>query len=448
MRKTMRKMLCMMLAAIMLLSICGVAAFAAGEEKSCAPQYKYYTVLGDSIASAYGTRNYDAKLLPGQDICDGNRVDGSYADIVANAVNADVLDMRSHSGWRTYELLKEIGCENLAAVDTMYGAYYNSSFFRRALNYISAEQLAGEGDRIISAIKKADLITLNIGTNDIFSYALTVTANKFSGLFEDSNILEFENMQGIGDLIVAFNTLLCLANKQQYKGILVEFVSAIENGFAMYKKNMPVLIDAIKNINSDAELVIVGMSNPTNITFDLPGDIAIDPYLLSDSLITRANTFTKKLCNEKCCMFVDVIGTDYYGIGALDMEKLLAGDEAVKYSAIKIVHPNEAGHAFMAQQIISALNSGIKPEVTARYSTYIKRNTLNWNPINGAVRYNVYRALSPNGNYRYIGSSTSDIYYDYATLTGVTYYYKVCAVMNSNGGLCTPFSDYVALRAK
>ncbi len=448
MKSKTRRTLCTLLAVIMLVGVCGITAFADDAEASV-NQYKYYTVLGDSIASAYGTEGYDAALLPGQDICDGNFVPESYAAIVGDAIGAETIDMRSHSGWRTYELLNEIGCGDLAAVDTMYGDYYKSSFFRRALNYISDAELAGEGGRIINAVNNADFITLNIGTNDLFSYALTVTANKVSDVFEDSGILDIENIQGIEDLLVAFNNLLSIASAEQYKGILLEFVSAVENGFAMYKQNMPILLDKIKELNPDAKLVVIGMSNPVNITLDLSKDIGIDPYMMSDLLMTRANTFTKNLCNEKGCLFVDMTGTEYYGIGVLDTDKLLAGDESVKYSAIKIVHPNKAGHAFMAQQILTALKGeAAQINVTARYSTYIKRNTLNWNTVDGANRYYVYRSSSPNGNYYFLGSTDKDVFYDYATLFGHTYYYKVCAFMNPCGSIRTPFSEPVALRAR
>lgn len=448
MKSRLRRTLCTLLALIMLVGVCGISAFADDtQEPVC--QYKYYTVLGDSIASAYGTDGYDAALKPGQDICDGNYVPESYAAIVGEAIGAETIDMRSHSGWRTFELLNEIGYGDLAAVDTMYGSYYNSSFFRRALNYISDADLAGESERIINAITSADFITLNIGTNDLFSYAIAVTANKCSEVFENSGILNIEDMQGIEDLVAAFNRLLSIASKEQYKGIITEFVSAIENGFAIYKKNMPVLIDKIQKMNPEAKLVVIGMSNPANITIDLADGIGIDPYMLSDLLMTRANTFTKGLCREKGCMFVDMTGTEYYGIGVLDTDKLLAGDESVKYSAIKIVHPNKAGHAFMAQQILTALKSETAQlNVTGRYSTYIKRNTLNWNKIDGANRYCIYRSCSHNGNYYFIGSTDKDVFYDYATMFGHTYYYKVCAFMNPCGSIRTPFSEAVALRAR
>lgn len=438
-----KRALSLLLTLIMLVSVCAISAFA---EENDTMQYEYYTVLGDSIASAYGTPAYHARLADGVAIQDGYYTPGSYAAIVGEAVGAKCVDMRSHSGWRTYDLLAEIGCADRAAKDTIYAQYYKNEFFRRALNFLSAADLAGESERIISGIKNADLITLNIGTNDIYSYALAVTANKFSDIFEGSGIL---NIKGLDGLVSAFNELLRRANEQQMKGIVAEYVTATENGLAMYKKNLPVLIDAIREINKDADLVVVGMSNPTNFSLDVSKNISIDPYTISDLLMTRANMFTKNLCKQKDCLFVDVEGTKYNGLAVLDVDKLLALDEDVKYSAVKVVHPNEAGHKFMASQILTAMKSRtVVPAVAGRYSSIIKRNTLNWNPIDGATRYLVYRSVSPSCNYKYIGTSTKDIFYDYATVRGVTYYYKVCAVMNNSGSIRSPFSNPVALKAK
>ena len=445
MKNYLKRTVCALLAVIMLVSVCGISAFADSAEDSDVMHYSYYTVLGDSIASAYGTDAYFANAGSTTTVKDGSLIPGSYAAIVADAIGAETVNMRSHSGWRTTEFLREINYPGFVYDNDAYSKYYHSNFFRRALNFVPESALNGEGARIIDAIKKADFITLNIGTNDIFSYALTVTADKFSYIFEHSGILD---IKGYEDLEVAFNELLRLADENEMKGILTEFVIAIETGLAMYKENFPKVIDGIRSLNPDAQLMVIGISNPINIVIDLAEDTGIDLYTITDLLVDRANYFTATCSCADEFLFVDVAGTEPFGIGVLDTDLLFAFDENVKYSAVKMVHPNDKGHEFIAQQILSVLESEtIQPVVSARYSSYIKRSTLNWQPVDGAVKYYVYRSTSADGYYRFMGASYSDVFYDNLTLPGVTYYYKVCAVMNTRGTICTPCSEPVALRA-
>ena len=72
------------------------------------------------------------------------------------------------------------------------------------------------------------------------------------------------------------------------------------------------------------------------------------------------------------------------------------------------------------------------------------RPTLKWNAVNGAAKYEVYRARSQNGNYSKYSTQTSTGYTNSTYLTsGSTYYYKVRA-LDANG-TAGPWSDVVAV---
>lgn len=437
-----KRIISLLLALVMLVGILGVSAFADHDVN----QYEVYTVLGDSIPSGYGTDAYYAMLPEGVHVRDGNLVSGTYDDIVAKAVGAQTVNVCSHCGWRTTEFLYEIGYPGYTEPTNAYSPYYSSSFFRKALDFLPASELDGEGERIRSSIETADLITVNFGTNDIYSFALTTAVTKFSILYDKSGVLD---IHGLGDLMEVFGNLLANANEMEYRSIIAEFVSAMETGFATFRSNWPLVIDAIRQLNPDADIVAVGVTSPVTIALDLFDKIHLDPYTLNDLLIDRVNYFLRTCDCADEYTFVDVVGTEFYGVGALDTELLLAGDEDVKFSAIKMVHPTEAGHVFMADRILLAMHSStVVPEASARYSSIIKRNTINWKPVDGAVKYYVYRSLSANGPYVFIGVSDKDIYYDYLTVFGVTYYYKVCAVMNREGTVRTPYSEPVSIKAR
>ena len=54
--------------------------------------------------------------------------------------------------------------------------------------------------------------------------------------------------------------------------------------------------------------------------------------------------------------------------------------------------------------------------------------TFSWNPVSGAVRYNIYRSTSKNGTYHYLDSTTATSYTDRTAISGQQYYYQVKAV--------------------
>lgn len=55
---------------------------------------------------------------------------------------------------------------------------------------------------------------------------------------------------------------------------------------------------------------------------------------------------------------------------------------------------------------------------------------LQWNPVNDAQTYNIYRSNLQNGTYQFIGSTYTSTYADYSVEQGKTYYYKVRAQKN------------------
>lgn len=67
------------------------------------------------------------------------------------------------------------------------------------------------------------------------------------------------------------------------------------------------------------------------------------------------------------------------------------------------------------------------PEVTVKPTkavSYTSRK-VDWDPVRGAVRYDVYRATSKDGKYTYIGSTKNSEYIDKTAETGKSYFYKV-----------------------
>ena len=69
-----------------------------------------------------------------------------------------------------------------------------------------------------------------------------------------------------------------------------------------------------------------------------------------------------------------------------------------------------------------------RPAVKPDYLASTGKPYLKWSAVTGASKYEVYRAGSQNGTYKYIGSTTKTNYTDTTASAGYAYYYKVKAV--------------------
>ena len=77
---------------------------------------------------------------------------------------------------------------------------------------------------------------------------------------------------------------------------------------------------------------------------------------------------------------------------------------------------------------ISAISHCAKPTVTPDYLTSTGKPYIKWKAVNGAVKYQVYRAATSGGTYKLLGTTTKTNYTDSTASAGYTYFYKVKAV--------------------
>lgn len=355
MKKTMKKALCLALALLMFVSVMGVGAFADKSVK----QYKTYVCLGDSVASGYGLPSYEATVDPYKGSFLNEEVvwDGSYCQIVGDAVGARCVESRAHSGWRACDYLKMMGYTDLVCNDP-YVSEYGENFFIQAIGWLGSDNpnIKGSGERAKASIKKADLITLNLGCNDLFSYAQAVTMYTVSNRLGWGSIYQIpKTADGIAH---TFTSLLKTLSEGDVKELVSTYIGALMAGARMYEDQMPKLVKVIKDLNPDVTLVLVGMANPVcvNLPFDIEKELGIELYSHFDYYCERENGFLQNLAAETGSIYADVDGTDIYGIKYLDIGGALTGDMlGVEVSGVKMVHPTPDGHAYMAAKILQAL---------------------------------------------------------------------------------------------
>ena len=141
-----RRSIAVVLTLVMVFGILAIGASAASMDN--VQHYGTYTCLGDSVAEGFGPDNQDYVGL--------KRVDFAYHALVADAVTADTFYPMARPGGSTSEVLYFVD-KTIA---------YDASFFRIPIAEEDAEALRV---RIQDAIAESDLITLNVGSNDLFT---------------------------------------------------------------------------------------------------------------------------------------------------------------------------------------------------------------------------------------------------------------------------------------
>lgn len=430
--KSIKRALSLILAFTLVFALC-VPAFADADNGM--PQYKYYTVLGDSNASGYGLDAYFENAGSRESVLDCCRIDGAYPDIFADAIKAETVDVRAHSGWRTNEFLMMLNPSLNIEISNTY---------KLALGFIGESVLDGETDRINTAVRNANIISLNFGSNDIYTYGFNLTTAMHDDLGDGLKVPE--------NAAETFQMLCLLAQKAgQLDDVIRDFKKNLDNTCQLYKDHMKMVIDEIRKVNDSAKIMVLGVFCPVSFDIRVNHKVVFDIKTSTDKRMKDVNNYLKSLCaKNEGCTFVDISKTECYGLPALDFEKLIKFDENVKYSAVKMLHPCEAAHKYIAQQMINTLKADSKApnQPIASFSKLLQRTTLKWDRVPGAVSYRIYRAKSYNGDFKYVGSSLNTSFYDITSGRSVDYYYKVCAVMNLSGSVLSAMSKPASVRIK
>ena len=267
MKKT-RKLLAILLTLALVLSFTSVFAFAAKKPKTYS---KYdinkdgkvvYTVLGDSIAAGYSLPGFveDSKWKASWPV-----VDGSYPQYVGQAIGANKIYQDAHIGLRSTDL-RYLLCEDYPGDIAVGWRVPTTDNYRT----VDPAGLAEVRKQYYNHIKKADVITLGIGIND-----LTIPG----GILDN---VQGENL----NLLLAFwGDMLNNAYKLADNAAYMAQVSTLLIGFyRQYVTNFNAIIQKIKEINPNAKLLVIGYYNAAQDAFikgALPVDIGalVTPFI-------------------------------------------------------------------------------------------------------------------------------------------------------------------------
>ena len=91
-----------------------------------------------------------------------------------------------------------------------------------------------------------------------------------------------------------------------------------------------------------------------------------------------------------------------------------------------------------------------RPKITAVTLNGYGKPIITWNEVDGATKYEIYRATSLNGTYVQIKTDekiTATAVVDSSASAGVTYYYKVRALC-SNSAAASAYSEILYIKSK
>ncbi|HPZ00782.1 MAG TPA: SGNH/GDSL hydrolase family protein, partial [Clostridiales bacterium] len=299
MKKVGKRVITTVLALTLLMSVLAVATSAA--TSGTVKHYSVYVNLGDSIASGYGLPN---------DQTPKTIVPNSYGARLAYAVQADYYYAYAQRGFRTTEIRM--------LLDNNYNgdAITDSEEMKSATaGYTTSASLKKQRAGYQNAVKKADLITLDVGFNDIWIP------------------LEHFVNQVTGNTLMAAVTLPVLT------------AQTVWEWSAQFMINYAKIIDQITALNPDCTIILVGSYNPCD-TWSLNGS-GVGYGKLIGPVYDAMNVYKKLIASTHAnCTYVDVSGVD---VGTKQLDLSQGGFEP---------HPTQKGHQYMANQILAALPTG------------------------------------------------------------------------------------------
>lgn len=430
----MKKTLSIVLCVVMLFALT-VPAFAASGKNYY--DYENYMCVGDSIAAGCGLArdgkptNFDQNAEDYTKVYSNDYIylgydfaaaPNAYHSLVANELGANLLQC-ARSGLRAVELRYMLdGTYNDYDKDCIWGNTYfdtdGNGFTTADLDALNAYV------KYSDKIKQADLISINVGSNDVFSFALNVVLRELTKDTSNPALNAIkEYLEKTGNIGAAFGKLI---DAYQSMGKIADLTSALtttmNKAYMQFTVNYAAVIERIYEINPDITIVGVGVYNPFD-GFRLSADSNLDLSGIASPVVAAINAHiaSYKLKYSNFC-YADVVGTQTYPMSYDD-------HYFWEYFSLK-VHPDIEGYQFMTKQILDALPTAplAAPAVAAGNDAATGKITLSWAAVKGAASYDVYRSLTKYGPFVKMTSTDGASCTDTSAKVGYTYYYKVRAV--------------------
>lgn len=342
MRNLLKTIASICLSVVMISSFFSLSSLAAGEKKNSNIPYKYYTYLGDSISWGYGINpDYDQ----GDPYNVGARVPGAFTDLVGKKlekINHATVFPAASSGARfcDYRILLERGMgvkDPYNVADDWYG-------MRKPFR---TERLRNMGPEICEGLSKSDLVTIQLGINDIAG--ALINAAYSTGIVD---IDKLESLSGLDDVFqyLAF----AIGNFKNDPNVIGNLTRTFNKEILNLQQNAnEVVKDVVKVTPDNTDILVVGYHKAVQGIRVIPGsDYSLLFSIIDDGLETFnmfLATITMKYKNVYYVSAPDASVVYPEGTSLVDIIK-------TDFSFFrKGVHPDAKGHQYIAKQVLKKL---------------------------------------------------------------------------------------------
>lgn len=362
-----KKTICLLLVLTMMAGL-GIGAFAA-KAKEKVYDYDKYMCIGDSIAAGCGLTKSGEETVFDQNAENfayvyseqymnlGHNyavVPKAYHSLVAKTIDAELLQC-ARSGMRAVELrywLEGVfnDFDKTCSWDNTYFDIDGNGFTLADLDAIN------KSVKYTQRIKEADLISINLGSNDVFSVTFGAVLGKLLTENSDPALDKVrEYLESTGDIGGAFVKLVDVYQTiGKIADLVKSLVESLNKTYIQYATNYNAVMKKIYKLNPDVTVVNVGVFNPLRyVRFSSTSDV--DVSFIAEGIVAEMNALLKSYeLKYDNCYYAAVPNTETYF-------QCYEDPLFWQYFTLK-VHPTIAGHEYMAKQIVSVLPSHEKTD--------------------------------------------------------------------------------------
>lgn len=331
-----------------------------------------YVSFGDSIASGLGLPDYyEADGSPRHNV----RIEGSFPALFADSIGASNPAYLANPGFRPNELA-------MVLCDDYYGDFITYSVMASMAQLDAAELPAWIAENrpvYQNAVKNADVITINLGSNNVMmrmmvalfkiAWGMDMEA-MFTGMDSEPTGLAanecwkkmkslLESADSEDDLMT--NVLALLDTVEQTTGAVDTILSAVNTAVQEFQTYFSKCIDRIYELNEDATIIVVGLYNPLRDSKLFSGG-SLSVGKIVDPVIRSMNSYMEfgdSHASDENYIYVDAWNAEI--IKTINLDEIDVNDPSFFTKISSYIHPNENGHKYMAEQILDAYNEQTLP---------------------------------------------------------------------------------------
>ncbi len=434
-----KRILSVLLSLAMVLSLVAslsVTSFA----ENATPQFKGYTIIGDSITAGMGTTKtdgWDAKL-PHSGVIDYEvlqgivnvpegiygvdeieairkmsggvtyRIHGAYPDLVGNAVGIKQKNDKKSS----YKKLEKQGFYNLALPGLrtyeiraiLDESFKGDRYTDEILRITNPDGYSNLHAKAVKYIRNSQLVTVACGSNDVALNCLIRSMHVVKDYsFYDDLEAQVLAMYAQGDFAGAMQQIALVARTLGHAAPTVAaYAEGLISGMTVFFENWDPIINAIHQINPDCKIVAVGFYNPfkSYALTDFGDENLLKLGHAIDALLGTLDVYISTLASTRNqYTYANIWDTEVIGLAPILPN--LVGDQYFK-TLLYNVHPDNNGQKYIASQIIKALQGD--PSVQ-QLSNPLSMFKMNYNGVSvsvngpGTATSNAYIAAANEDDY-------------------------------------------------